>query len=122
MKSLLIVLAVVFTIPLLTLATLYVRGGKVVVVHNTGQASFETAAMISVDGYDERTPVKTLDAGKITWFMFYPKLKGPLQLRCVDGSGLALIQLGPLKPTRLLHADVTLNGCHELVKRGGFDL
>jgi hypothetical protein len=121
MKTVLIVLAVVLTIPLLTAATLYLRGGKVVIVRNAGAAGFETSAMIKVDGFDERTPTEVLDAGKTTWFMFYPKLKGPLQLRCVDSGGLSLIQLGPLAPTRLLYADVTLNGCRNLVKRSGFD-
>jgi hypothetical protein len=122
MKSVLIVLVAVFAIPLLTLATLYVRGGKVVIVHNDGTASFETSQMIGSDAYMERTPSRVVQPKDYTWIMFYPHLKGPLKLRCVDGGGLSLIQLGPDAPTAMLYADVTLAGCSHLVKRSGFSL
>jgi hypothetical protein len=122
MKTALVVFAVLFGIPLLTLATLYVRGGKVVIVHNDGTASFETSQMISIDGFMEKTPSEVVQPKDYTWIMFYPHLKGPLKLRCVDGSGLSLIQLGPDAPTAMLYANVTLDGCGHLVKRSGFSL
>ena len=120
MKTVLTVFVVVFAIPLLTLASLYVRGGKVVIVHNDGTASFETSQMIEVDTFMEKTPSRVVQPKDYVWIMFYPHLKGPLKLRCVDGGGLSLIQLGPDAPTAMLYANVTLAGCSHLVKRSGF--
>jgi hypothetical protein len=122
MKTVLIVLAVVFTIPLLTLVTLYLRGGKVVIVHNEGAASFESSTMISVDGYLEKTESRVVQPKDTVWLMFYPHLKGPVRLRCVDGNGLSLISLGPNDEARMLYADITLDGCRRIVKRSGFTL
>lgn len=122
MKTVLTVFLIVFAIPLLTLASLYVRGGKVVIVHNDGTASFETSQMIEVDTFMEKTPSRVVQPKDYVWIMFYPHLKGPLKLRCVDGGGLSLIQLGPDAPTAMLYADVTLDGCSHLVKRSGFSL
>jgi len=119
MKTVLIALAVVFTIPLLTFATLYLRAGKVVIVHNEGKASFETSTMIEVDGYMEKTESRVVQPKDYVWLFFYPTLKGPVRIRCVDGSGLALISPGPDDRARMLYSNITLDGCRNLVKRAG---
>jgi hypothetical protein len=120
MKSLLIAFAVVFTIPLLTLGSLYLRSGKVVIVHNAGATSFETSTMIEVDGYREKTESRTVEPNGYVWLFFYPHLKGQMRIRCVDGKGLALISPGPDDRARMLYADVTLDGCSRVVSRSGF--
>lgn len=122
MKTLLIVLAAIFTIPLLTLGTLYLRSGKIVIVHNAGAASFETSTMIQVGDYREKTESRTVAPKDYVWLMFYPRLKGRVRIRCIDGNGLALISPGPNDEARMLFADITLDGCGRLVSRRGFTL
>ena len=120
MKTFLITLAVLFTIPLLTLGSLYLRSGKVVIVHNAGATSFETSTMIEVDGYREKTESRAVAPGDTVWLFFYPHLKGQMRIRCVDSSGLALISPGPDDRARMLYANVVLDGCNRVVSRSGF--
>lgn len=127
MKAVLTIAAAILAIPLLALAVLYMRAGKVVVVRNEGAVSIkvgETVANgeIQFDGaYAERTPVTALAAGASTWSYFFPRTKGLLKLRCIDGRNFALISLGT-RPARFQFAMVTLDGCSRVVSRKGFAL
>lgn len=127
MKSVLTIAAVILAIPLLALSMLYMRHGKVVMVRNVGTeriAVGETIANgeIQFDGaYAERTPVTMLPAGASTWSYFFPKTKGPLKLRCIEGKSFALISLGT-QPTRAQVSYVTLDGCSRVVSRRGLAL
>lgn len=120
-RSLLVAAAVVLAIPLLTLAVLWLRAGKVVVVHNAGQASVEVTETISDGNYVEHTDTTVLEGGKTTWLYFFPKIKGPLRLRCVGGAGVATVSLG-IDPGRFLYSSVTLDSCNRVIKRSGFTL
>jgi len=127
MRAVFIVAAVVLTIPLLTLAVLYARAGKVVIVRNAGTETIAVGETIAtgpfyLDGaYAERTSVTTLPAGASTWSYFFPKTNGPLELRCMDGRRVMLITLGA-KPARLQISRVVLDGCGRVVARNGFAL
>ena len=115
-------IAAVLAVPLLTLAVLYACAGKVVVLHDTGPQSFE-AYVHSEDGpYFENTDRRRVKAGSWDWLIFFPKIKGPLSLRCVDGGGRSSVPIGPLAPPRFLYASVTLKGCGHVVSRSGFGL
>ncbi|HWA89254.1 MAG TPA: hypothetical protein VG889_04420 [Rhizomicrobium sp.] len=122
MKAVLIALVAIFAIPLLTLGSLYLRAGKVVIVRNAGAASFETSETIEVGGYREKTDTRTVQPGDTAWLFFYPHLKGRVRIRCVDADGLALISPGPNDTARMLFTDVTLDGCRRIVARRGFAL
>jgi hypothetical protein len=121
MRAVLIVAAVVLTIPLLTLAVLYARAGKVVIVRNQGASSIEIGEMISDGLYVERTDRKVLPAGETTWSFFFPKTKGALKLSCVGGGTTATISLG-VQPSKLLFSRVVLDGCNRIVSRSAFAL
>ncbi|MBV8977059.1 MAG: hypothetical protein JO261_15690 [Alphaproteobacteria bacterium] len=122
MRSVLVILAAVLIVPLFTLGVLYARGGKVVVVHNSGASSLEAQVRGESQGYVENTDKRTVHAGSWDWMIFFPRIAGPLALHCVDGGGLSLTQLGPNAPPRFLYASVTLQGCGHVAQRSGWGL
>jgi hypothetical protein len=122
MKTALSIIIVVFAIPLIAFVTFYVAGGKVILVHTDGTASFEVTARTGDGAVIEDSDKRVVDTGKLDWMIIFPKTKGAMRLRCIDNSGLATIQLGPDAPTRFLYANVTLAGCHNLERRSGFSL
>ena len=120
-RSMLVIAAAVLTIPLIALAVLWLRAGKVVIVHNSGSASVELTEMINDGTYVEHTDTTTLEGGRTTWLYFFPKIKGPLVLRCVGGGNFATISLG-IDPSRLLFSSLDLDSCNRVVRRSGFTL
>ncbi|MBV9991189.1 MAG: hypothetical protein JOZ72_07830 [Alphaproteobacteria bacterium] len=120
-RSILVVVAVVLAIPLLALLVLWLRAGKVVVVQNVGSTGIEVTETISDGNYVEHTDATVLGPGKTTWLYFFPKIKGPLLLRCVGAGSSARVSLG-IDPGRFLYSNVTLDGCDRVVRRSGFTL
>jgi hypothetical protein len=120
-KNIAVIAAVVFTIPLLALAVLYVRAGKLVAVRNDGAASIEVTQTITDGTYLEHTETKVLAPGTSTWLYFFPKIRGPLKLRCIGGGSYASISLGT-DPSRFQFSKVVLDGCSRVVSRSGFAL
>ena len=120
-RSIFVVVAVVLAVPLLALLVLWLRAGKVVVVQNIGTTGVEVTETISDGNYVEHTDTTVLGPGKTTWLYFFPKIKGPLLLRCVGAGSSARLSLG-LDPGRLLYSSVTLDSCNRVVRRSGFTL
>lgn len=121
MRGVLIVLLVLFGIPLIAFAYMYMRAAKVVVVSNEGPASVEISEFVTNGSYVERTDKIMLAAGESTWIYFYPKIEGRLMLRCVGGGSLADLSLGT-EPARFLFSRVRLDGCGRVISRSGFSL
>ena len=122
MKTFLSILIVVFALPLATFAVLWLKGGKVLIVHNTGTASFEVTGRIDNGPEVENTDKRVVAAGQWDWLIFFPQTKGAMHLRCIDGAGLSTIQLGPDAPSRFLYSNVSLQGCGRVEKKSGFTL
>ncbi|GEM_PF-4291775 len=122
MRTVLSILIVVLAIPLATFAVLWLRDGKVLVVHNTGTASFEVTGRTENGPTVEYTDKRVVPAGKWDWMIFFPKMQGAMHLRCIDGGGLSTVQLGPDAPTRFLYSNVTLQGCGHVEHKSGFTL
>jgi hypothetical protein len=122
MRTLLSILIVVLAIPLATFVVLWIREGKVLVVHNTGTGSFEVTGRVENGADVENTDKRVVPAGGWDWMIFFPKTKAAMHLRCIDGSGLSTIELGPDAPTRFLYSNVTLQGCGHVEQKSGFSL
>jgi hypothetical protein len=117
-KNLLIVAVVVLTIPLLAVAVLWLRAGKVISVRNDSDTRVEITATVSDGVYVEHTETKTLDSGGSAWFYFFPKITGALALRCVGGGRFGTISLGA-EPARFQYSGVVLDSCDSMAKISG---
>lgn len=112
--------AVLFGIPLLFLAYLYLTSGKVVIVRNNGAESIRVAVWTSQGAYFKHSDEETLAAGKLTWQIIHPKLEGQMRLHCMDTKGLAVVSLGVGAQKRMQFSSVTLESCSKVASRSGF--
>jgi hypothetical protein len=117
MRSALTVAAIILAIPLLFIATLYARGGKFIVVQNSGNADIAVSAMDASGAYIESTESRTVRANGLTWIIFFPQLNGALSLRCIDRQDFRFYSIGPGNATSFMFSKVTLNGCGKLLKQ-----
>ena len=120
MRSVLTIAAVLFGVPLLFLAYLYLTSGKVVIVRNDGAETIRVAVWTSQGPYFEHTDEETLGAGKLTWQIIHPKLVGQMRLHCVDAKGLAVVSLGAGAQSRMQISSITLDSCSKVASRNGF--
>lgn len=78
----LLIAAVALGIPLFVVLILYASGAKLAVVHNDSAETVEVAAVVHNGAAVERTSVKTIDAHRLGWIVFTPRLKGGLTIFC----------------------------------------
>jgi hypothetical protein len=118
-RNFLVIIVVVIAIPLLTFAVLWMRGAKVIAVRNDCGCRVEITATISDGTYVERADSKLLDPDQTGWFYFFPKVSGPMILRCVSSDSVARLPLG-IAPARFQYSAVVLDSCKSMAKIPGF--
>jgi len=111
MRQLLVVAAVIFGIPLLTLGWLYATDGKLLVVHNPGAAPVTVTEVTSNESYVERTEPKPVSARAFTWIIFHPQIRGTMTLLCESAAGVGAVPLGTAAKPMPLFADITIESC-----------
>lgn len=123
MRKSTIVLIVLLSIPLLTMAYLMVQGATFAVVRNTGARATQVSLLISGDNTFERTPDAPLSASGLKFIWFRAKTAGALSVTCEKPNGhWREFPLGQDTPDRFIFALISLSACERLASRHGFSL
>jgi hypothetical protein len=110
-RTILIALAVLFGIPLAAFVYISATGGKVVFVHNATGGDIQVSAVATDGRYVEREEPKPLEAKGFTWIIFFPRVKGGLNLSCTGDKGMAVTVLGTPEAPAPMFSNVTLTSC-----------
>lgn len=111
MRWALTIAAVLFGLPLLTLAWLLAVDGKIVFIKNPNKIAVSIQVATQNDSYTETTDPKAVAAGALTWLIFKPRILGDSGLLCTGMRGTTRKPLGSPEHPLPMFSRVTLDSC-----------
>jgi hypothetical protein len=111
MKRILVIGAVLFGVPLLTLVWLLAVHGKVLVVRNPNHNAVSIQVATQNDLYTETTEPRAVGAGALTWLIFKPQIGGESGLLCTGMRGTTRIPLAEPGHPLPMFSRITLDSC-----------
>ena len=108
----LLIAAVALGIPLFVVLIMYASGSKLAVVRNDSAEAVEVTAVVHNGAAVERTAVKTIDAHRLGWIVFTPRLQGGLSIFCKGSTMFASKAISSVAEGTPAYSDTTFETCN----------